>query len=1734
MRKILSILCALLLSTSLWAVKVTSTLSFSAKCDGSGTADDGATWTVTSDASESNFDANRGVHYGTSNAAVSYLQLETSSIIGKVSKVVVTASDAKGTAAISVKVGGTSFTGSVTTVTNSNPSVDYTFTGDASGKIVVKLERASAKSALYVKSVTVEYTINTLYYQAGTVNYAADDAVVAMWGWETGEDGAWYTFKATDEEGVMSVLLPPAVNNAVIGRWAKGSTPDWTSPAPYNKTGDIAFPATYPATTNMIELNAWDGATSGTWSKYPPSLYVTGTKELLEAAGSDKAAWTANALEMADGAYTFTNLPAGSYALKVTVGDWSKTWGYDQLASGSSDKLYYKTSDKNIHFDLAVAGDVKVECDGSKVTMTGAFVQHYTPFEVKVPAGTENCYIAGSFNDWALTKMTWDVTDEVFKYNFPGVADTAHYKYCAGPAWKYEELDKDGNQIANRTYKVSDEVEKWAAVPTVVKYAKVKAAPVNWTGHYILAWSDLKPHSIIDATTKKDLAAADGAPAFEDGDTISIVEGSDYAVDIRFSKNTAGAYTIKLPDSKYIKIPNANEVNEDEAAQDLYLAYFKGTNQEGVQISLDNNFDTGSRIIYANGTNYRSYTNKIDGTYKLPVLYRLVNEAFDCADGPYAVKVGDQVDTLKFDQVVTYDEKDYNQYKVENLSLKKGDKLVIANLSCTSTLTPAFETGGAHDNFKATADTLEVLNDGVFNFYLKLRFEDDKLYIGYVPETKWYIAGDFTKWAAEMKELVPEKADSLVAKFDLSGTVRKEFKLVRVVTTGSVKDSTWFALNDEQTMRYGASTNWFLYAGDGTINETNVGLEAIKAGEYVFSVNPTTENNNELAPTVSVLIPAPSAADTTWYVAGGFTKWAAEMVELEATSKKDSLSVKIELKADTAVDFKLVRVIEQDQLKDTTWYGIKKDEHGNLDEMSYGHSTGFWFFSGLAAENVKLNPTNANDDYTFSVDVAHKDGDDNLAPIVDVIIPKKVKPVDPRAKREIVLTSGDQLQVADPSMFVFGFGNGKAAYDTVMTIKKVGDDTLYVARIPEELDSLIFVRAVHGLEDWSELVWDAADPNYNVWNQTPDLFIDCDTAVFNGWVEGTNKFDVVWCPQPIITKWYIAGGFTKWATEMVELEATATEDSLSVKIELKADTAVEFKLVRIESQGTKKDTTWFGIKKDEHGNLDEMRYGHSTGFWFFSGLAAENVKLNPTNANDDYTFSVDVAHKDGDDNLAPIVDAIIPKKVKPVDPRAKREIVLTSGDQLQVADPSMFVFGFGNGKAAYDTIMTIKKVGDDTLYVARIPEELDSLIFVRAVHGLEDWSELVWDATDPNYNVWNQTADLLIGCDTAAFEKWVEGTNKFEVSWCKEPVDPAAKQTIRLVPRIWDADGAQFAAWYWKAGEDGAWTEFLTVVNDTIDIEISQVADHIIFARFSDVATAPAWNESELKDGWNKTGDIEIAGTVFTITDWTEGTWAAYHPEEVVHYYITGNEALVGAGKDWDTEAIPVKGSDSYTFKNLAAGVEYQLKITEDGTWGTARGYSHLSYICPGETTDTNHDNNIIFTLAEAGDVVVTFVPSADPSVYTFTVIGNFVKEETQWGLLINGNDFVAAWKNPNNPVELMLTGVSLSNGDSFVLHDDTEHASWVISNYKEGSYQFTIAGDDPKHYEVTETGLYDFYVYSTLDGVDNYIYVAKQGSTGCENVYGTEVELRKVIENGVLYIYRDGKVYNIQGQLVR
>ena len=111
-------------------------------------------------------------------------------------------------------------------------------------------------------------------------------------------------------------------------------------------------------------------------------------------------------------------------------------------------------------------------------------------------------------------------------------------------------------------------------------------------------------------------------------------------------------------------------------------------------------------------------------------------------------------------------------------------------------------------------------------------------------------------------------------------------------------------------------------------------------------------------------------------------------------------------------------------------------------------------------------------------------------------------------------------------------------------------------------------------------------------------------------------------------------------------------------------------------------------------------------------------------------------------------------------------------------------------------------------------------------------------------------------------------------------------------------------------------------------------------------------------------------------------------PDPNATYYVTGTAELVGADKAWSETAIAMTknaGVHTHTFANLAAGVVYKMKIT-NGTWASNWGFTAVQGAPNGVVGDG--DDNVVFELSKAGNVVVSFNGAS------ITLKGDFTAEE--------------------------------------------------------------------------------------------------------------------------------------------
>ena len=318
---------------------------------------------------------------------------------------------------------------------------------------------------------------------------------------------------------------------------------------------------------------------------------------------------------------------------------------------------------------------------------------------------------------------------------------------------------------------------------------------------------------------------------------------------------------------------------------------------------------------------------------------------------------------------------------------------------------------------------------------------------------------------------------------------------------------------------------------------------------------------------------------------------------------------------------------------------------------------------------------------------------------------------------------------------------------------------------------------------------------------------------------------------------------------------------------------------------------------------------------------------------------------------------------------------------------------------------------------------------------------------------------------------------------------------------LWNQAGAVFYLHSWGSGSDTD-KKMDYFYGDIYSAEIPDGDNGIIFLRQKSSSTGIDW------DGcWNKTDDLTITGTnnCFTIKAWGQGdgnkvctgSWSTYTPPapdpEAPKFYITGDSALVvdaglSKSKAWNPDAIGSK-QETYTL-NLKGGVDYKLKITRDGTWNTAKGYTDLTQVAANLVKVDGDDNNIGFRLKSSGPVKVTYTSEV------FKLEGSFALPCSEaYGLLIDGqfhackhNYMQAEW------LEFMLRGIKLNKNQTIQLYDSCNNAAWV-AGFSASSYTFPVSGD---HYVVPEDGTYDFYI-KFIYGADE-VYIAKHG------IYNTAV----------------------------
>ena len=320
------------------------------------------------------------------------------------------------------------------------------------------------------------------------------------------------------------------------------------------------------------------------------------------------------------------------------------------------------------------------------------------------------------------------------------------------------------------------------------------------------------------------------------------------------------------------------------------------------------------------------------------------------------------------------------------------------------------------------------------------------------------------------------------------------------------------------------------------------------------------------------------------------------------------------------------------------------------------------------------------------------------------------------------------------------------------------------------------------------------------------------------------------------------------------------------------------------------------------------------------------------------------------------------------------------------------------------------------------------------------------------------------------------------------------------------------------------WTEYYKQ-----DVELTQdevITLYDICAGIAFTATISGYEGfSPTTGGWT----VTETGTYDFYLKLIEGADELYvakqgpQPEKV--YTIVGEVALVGA--DWNPEAtandMVKQGDGSYKLVKENVVLEakgYEYKVVADHSW-------------EGWQIPALGQGNQTLTISAAGTYNVTFTLSADLTTLSatatsvgpapekvYTIVGEEALVGVDWNPEATTNDMV---KQSDGSYKLVKTDVQLvAKAYEYKVVEGHVWTGWQIP--AEGNQTLTI--NEAGKYTVT------FTLNSALTALT--ANAVKEPSTAIENIIAPASELRKVMIDGKLYILRDGKVYNVQGQLIR
>lgn len=507
----------------------TATLTFTTECNGKGIDNKKGEWTITSDAKESQFGDGKGIHYGTTKATVSYLKATSSSYSDKkITKIVVNSSAAdSGSLKISCTVGGKAF-GKTQNLTTTNAV--YSFSGEATGEIVVNISKNKTKKALYLLSIAVTF----------------EDAAATTTTFGT-NSGKTFTFTNGTLEGFTTpkATATKSDDNTNLSNLIEYTSSDTDIVAVDSKTGELTFTntkfgkATITATlpkTDTYQTSTDSYVVENKDNHIATSLSFNGTDVTLTEgktdAGADFTGYTATEANNIAGTITYAasgdavatvdpttgtvTINAAVYGTTTITATFTPT---DPTQYSGSTATYQITNKKPV--DLSeIVFDVKTD----KTSKQSTGKDQLTKSIVKIESTSAALGGYGDYRFYGSSKTTFSLTDPtrvITSIKFVGgsygnfTTDKPNYDKTTGTWTGYEE-----SVVFTASPKVNNVTQ------IIVTTAEKKAAPAlsfaeaTVTKELVAGTIDLQT-----ITKPEDLDAAAITYASSDNKTAEVSEG---------------------------------------------------------------------------------------------------------------------------------------------------------------------------------------------------------------------------------------------------------------------------------------------------------------------------------------------------------------------------------------------------------------------------------------------------------------------------------------------------------------------------------------------------------------------------------------------------------------------------------------------------------------------------------------------------------------------------------------------------------------------------------------------------------------------------------------------------------------------------------------------------------------------------------------------------------------------------------------------------------------------------------------------------------------------------------------------------------------------------------------------------------------------------------------------------------------------------------------------------------